>query len=99
MKALKKNDIIIQFEALQEKYDALEKHNNILLQEKHDDMESIHLLEETVKILEIKSSKVEMQKKNVSEKPAETQTAEVDMMRCDECDYPAQDICDLGAHS
>ena len=29
---------------------------------------------------------------------AETQTEDVDMMRCDECDYPAQDICDLGAH-
>ena len=68
LKALKKSDIIIQFEALQKKYDALEKHNDIILQEKADHMESIHLLEETVKILEFKFSKVEMKNKNVSEK-------------------------------
>ena len=57
LKALKNNNIIIPFEALQEKYDALEKHNDILLQEKNDDMESIRLLEETVKIVEFKSFK------------------------------------------
>ena len=98
MKALKKSDIIIQFEAIQKKYDALEKQNEILLHEKTDHMESIHLLEATVKILEIKSSKVEIKNKNASEKSAGTQTEDVDMMRCGECDYPAQDICDLGAH-
>ena len=98
LKALKKSDIIIQFEALQKKYDALEKQNEVLLQEKSDHIESIHLLEETVKILEVKSSKVEIENKNASKKASETQTEDVDMMRCDECDYPAQDICDLGAH-
>ena len=98
MKALKKNDIIIQFQALQKKYDALERQNAIFLQEKNNHVESIHLLEETVKILEIKSSRVEIKDKDVVEKSAETQTEDVDMMRCDECDYPAQDICDLGAH-
>ena len=98
LKAFKKSDIINQYEALQKKYDALEKQNEILLKEKIDHVESIHLLEETVKILEFKSSKIEIKDKNVSEKSAETQTEDVDMMRCDECDYPAQDICDLGAH-
>ena len=82
LKALQKGDIIIQFEALQKKYDALEKQNEILLHEKTDHMESIHLLEATVKILEIKSSKVEIKNKNASEKSAETQTEDVDMMRC-----------------
>ena len=52
LKALKKNDIIIQCHALQKKYEALEKQNAILLQEKKNDVESINLLEETVKILE-----------------------------------------------
>ena len=98
LKALKKSDIIIQFEALQKKYDALEKQNEVLLQEKSDHIESIHLLEETVKILEVKSSKVEIENKNANKKASETQTEDVDMMRCGECDYPAQDICDLGAH-
>ena len=43
LKALKKNDIIIQFHALQKKYEALEKQNAILLQEKKNDVESINL--------------------------------------------------------
>ena len=98
LKALQKGDIIIQFEALQKKYDTSKEKNVVLLQERAGHMESIHLLEETVKVLEFKSFKVEIKKKNISETSAETQTEEVDMMRCDEFDYPAQDICDLGAH-
>ena len=27
-----------------------------------------------------------------------TQTEDKDFMRCEDCEYPAQDICDLGAH-
>ena len=56
-KALKKNDLIIQFKDLQQKYEKLEKQNMILLQEKENCTESILLLEETVKILEKKACK------------------------------------------
>ena len=77
-KALKKNDILLQFKALQEKYEALVEENNILLQEKKNNIESIRLLEETVQILETKSSKVE--KKSV--------TVQTEIIRCEECVFP-----------
>ena len=46
-KALKKNDILIQLKTLQAKYEALEEQNNILRQEKKNDIGSILMLEET----------------------------------------------------
>ena len=49
MKAMKKNDLIIQFKDLQLKYKKLEEQKMIVLQEKENHTESILLLEETVK--------------------------------------------------
>ena len=51
-KALKKNELHIQYKALQEKYDIMKKQNARLLQEEKKHIESICLLEETVKLLE-----------------------------------------------
>ena len=61
MKALKKNELHIQYKALQEKYDIMKKQNAHLLQEENKHIESICLLEETVKLLEERehTSKVE----------------------------------------
>jgi hypothetical protein len=56
MKALKKDDIILQYNALLEKFEAMKDQNMLLLQEKTNHVEAILLLEETVKILENKSS-------------------------------------------
>ena len=36
--------------------------------------------------------------KNANGKTSSTQTEDVDFMRCEDWEYPAQDICDLGAH-
>ena len=47
MKALKKQDIINQFQALQEKYDSLPKDNKFLLEKNKNYVESIILLEES----------------------------------------------------
>ena len=52
MKALKKEDIIVQFNALQAKFDIIEKKNIDLEQEKKSHIEAINLLEETIKKLE-----------------------------------------------
>ena len=52
MKALKKNDIIIQYKALQEKHKILEEQNAILVQENKNNIEAMILLEETVNLLE-----------------------------------------------
>ena len=88
MKALKKNDIIIQYKALQQKYEFLEVQNKLLLEEKKNNLEAIVLLEETVTILENKSSKVE--KKSV--------TVQTEIIRCEECEFPADNINDLVYH-
>ena len=80
-KALKKNDLLIQFKALQEKYVALEEENK-------NNIESILMLEETVKLLEIKSSKLE-------HKSVAVQT---EIIRCEECEFPAENIHDLVYH-
>ena len=88
LKALKKNDIILQFKALQDKYDTLNEQNKILLQEKNNHVEAIILLEETVKILEIKSSQVEQT----------SVTVQTEIIRCEECEFPAEDMNDLVYH-
>ena len=88
MKALKKNDLILQFRALQEKYKAIEDQNTILLQEKKNHIEAILLLEETVIILEKKTSKVEQR----------TSSAQTEIIRCEECEFPAETINDLVFH-
>ena len=87
-KALKKNEILLQFDALQQKYLKLEAEHQVLLQEKERFIEAISLLEETIQVLEAKNEKVE--KKSVD--------VQTEMIRCDECEYPAEDLLDLGEH-
>ena len=88
MKALKKNDIILQFKALQQKYESSEEQNKLLQEEKKNHLEAIALLEETVTILENKSSRVE-------KKSVEVQT---EIIRCEECEFPAENVNDLVYH-
>ena len=86
MKALKKQDIIIQFNALQEKYDTLAQQNTVLKEENKNHVESILLLEETVKLLETKSVK------QIST------GAQTEIIRCEECEFPADCMNDLVYH-
>ena len=76
LKALKKEDIIAQFTALQAKYSILElkvldleKKNVSLEEEKRTHKEAIDLLEETVKVLEEKTDK-----NKIDQKTTEMQT-------------------------
>ena len=63
MKALKKEDIIARFSALQANYKILEKKNMKLEEENNVQKESIILLEETVKVLEEKANMNNIEKK------------------------------------
>ena len=76
---------------LKEKYNDLEKKNTSLIEEKKKHLEVIALLEETVQVLETRSQ----QKKLIS---SSTQTEDVDRKWCIECEYPAEDLYDLGEH-
>ena len=88
MKALKKDDIILQYNALLEKFGAIKSQNMLRQQEKTNHVEAILLLEETVQILENKSSHLE--KKSI--------TVQTEIIRCEECEFPADDIHDLVYH-
>ena len=101
-KALKKNELLVQHKALEQKYEALQQHNKVLVEEQKKNVESIHLLEETVILLgfNIKQSKV-TKKDNAPKavvKSVAVQTEDMEIMRCNECEYPAEDIYDLGEH-
>ena len=50
-KALKKHEVIQQHEALQKKYDTLEKNYDVLRQENNKYLEAIGMHEETAKLL------------------------------------------------
>ena len=57
-KALTKNEIILQFNALDEMFRIVEEENNQLLEQHEKDLEAISLLEETVKLLEKREGKI-----------------------------------------
>ena len=63
MKALKKEDIIAQFNVLQAKYNILESKNKAMEKENKTHIEAIYLLEETVKILKEKINAENRRKK------------------------------------
>ena len=104
-----RSDLLLQYQALEHKFDAFEVKHNILVEENATHIDAIIMLEETVKLLEMKvnnalpnSTSVQIEnisRENLSVKACETQTEDLDTMRCQECAYTAQDICDLGAHA
>ena len=75
MKALKKEDIIVQFNALQAKFNIIEKKNIDLELEKKSHIEAINLLEETIKILEEQATLRNVDKKT---KDAHTDTSKLE---------------------
>ena len=96
-KALKKNEILSHYAALQQKYEALEKENRLLVEENRllvdqgqKNMEVILLLEETVKLLEARASASKVEKTSV--------TVQTELIRCDECEFPAECMVDLVDH-
>ena len=90
-KALKKNELLVQFNVLEEKYEALEKEHSALLQQHQKDLEAMSMLEETVQLLERASPEAET-------RTIDAQTDDLERMWCNECEYPAEDIYDLGEH-
>ena len=57
-KALKKAELLIQFDALEQKYLQMESSYKAVLKEKETLLEAINLLEETVQVLQRKEKKV-----------------------------------------
>ena len=100
LKALKKEDIIAQFNTLQASFDIIEKRNAVLekqtidLEQKNKShIESIQLLEETVKILE-EQANLRKDDKKIKENEKVTE-----VYLCGECDYIADCIHDFNEHT
>ena len=90
-KALKKNEIIAEFNILKDKFENLQEEKRVLLENQKTHIEAISLLEETVTVLESKlASRVESHPINIS--------VQTEIIRCEECEYPAEDMHDLVDH-
>ena len=77
---------VSEFDMLKSKVENLKKENEVLMNENKKNIEKICMLEETIKQMEKKLNSVEIEQNSVAN------------MRCNECEYPAEDIYDLGEH-
>ena len=91
-KALKKHEVLAQYKALQESFNELQSQNKILMENEKKNIEVINLLEETIGVLETKLNISKVQKDVVSS------SAQTEIIRCEECEYPAEDMHDLVDH-
>ena len=91
-KALKKNEIMAEFKTLKEKFENLQEENRILKDNQMNNIEAINLLEETISVLENKltSSNRGKDLMNIS--------VQTEIIRCEECEFPAEDMHDLVNH-
>ena len=69
------------------KYLELESKYTALVKEKESCIEAINLLEETIKVLE-----------NKSDKPKKSTGTQTEIMRCEECEFPAESVTELVDH-
>lgn len=81
-------DVIIQLRTLQKKFDELADENQ-------RNIEKIQTLEDTISRVNNKDNSSKSNLKSVS---VQTVLFEEDIMRCNECEFPAEDIYDLGEH-
>ena len=88
MKALKKDDIIAKFNALQVRLNILGKKNEVLEKEKNTHLEAISLLEETVKILEkqVNDSNVDKKTKEIQTQTSDLKLSNTDVFLCGDCE-------------
>ena len=118
-KALKKAEIFEQFQALQVKFNNIreeniillekqknvEKENRILLEDQKKHIEAIHLLEETVNILQSKENVIQKEHKETIENMEQTvkelrsKCANKSVYLCGECEYLADCVHDFNNHT
>ena len=110
LKALKKEDIITHFTALQAKYNimenkvlVLEKKNVSLEEEKKTFKEAINLLQETVKVLEKQANLNKIDKKSTKTQTdieiPKPEGASTQVYLCEDCDHVADCIHDFNDHT
>ena len=91
IKKLLKTEILQEYEVLLKKYNALEQTHSSLLEQNKKQTEAIALLEETVQVLQDKTCP----KRSTT---ASVQTEDMERLWCIECEFPAEDLYELGEH-
>ena len=81
-----------ELEALKLELKLMKDKYEVLVTENKEKIKKINTLQKKINELEVNKSKEK------SSKPASVQTDNVDGMLCVECEYPAEDIFDLGEH-
>ena len=92
-KALKKNELLVEYNALKKRFDSLIDENKILLEDQKKKEEAIKNLEETVDLMKNEIDTIKKDNKatiNVS--------VQTEQLRCEECDFAAEEIYDLVDH-
>ena len=104
-KAVKKNELIDQAHALQEELTNLKEENRILIENQKKHIEAIHLLEETVTVLQSKKNDTEKEHKKTIDNLEETvkelrsKCANRSVYLCGECDYLANCVHEFNEHT
>ena len=92
---VKKVDTEAEAENIHSQFKILQQQHEALKVENIKNLEVIDMLEETIKLMEKRDSSPKAQQKSVT---VQTEPEDTDIMRCNECEYPAEDIYDLGEH-
>ena len=94
-KALKKTELVKEFHALQEELTRIKEENRILIENQKKHIEAIHLLEETITVLQSKKNDSEKEHKKTIDNLEETvkelksKCSNRSVYLCGECDYLA----------
>ena len=85
---------------MEQRCEVLKQENKVHFEQQKKNLQVIPFLEETVNILELNVKKSQEEKKDAVPKAVAVavQTEDMELMRCNECEYPAEDIYDLGEH-
>ena len=104
-KALKKNELVDHVNALQEELTKIKEENRILIENEKRHIEAIHLLEETITVLQNNKNNTEKEHKKTVDNLEETvkdlssKCANRSVYLCGECDYLANCVHDFNDHT
>ena len=97
IRSLKKGDIIAKYEELKSKYELVYAENERLKKENESNKDAMNILEDKAEQLQNRVQVLLNDKESPNDLTT-THTENDDEPICTHCGYPAQDLCDLGAH-
>ena len=93
LKTMKKNELLSEYKSLLKKFEVLQDENKVLLENQKTNLEAINILEEKILVMENHMVSPVGAKKNLINSSVQT-----DPIKCEECDYSADNIHHLVDH-